>query len=221
MQYNIDPIINMIKKDHNPLGKITFLSSAPTLAIAPPDEGREVAFVGRSNSGKSSALNAIVGDAHLARTSKTPGRTQMMVFFTVESTESRLVDLPGYGYAEVPEAMRLQWGKHLGEYLKKRKSLQGIVLIMDIRHPLKELDRLLLDYCQMNQRPVYILLTKSDKLSRTQVIKKELDVRKALETWPIVVGTQPFSSLRDTGLSPARGMLMEWLGVPRTHKQKS
>ncbi|HBP77734.1 MAG TPA: ribosome biogenesis GTP-binding protein YsxC, partial [Halomonas sp.] len=124
-----------------------FMISAPTLALCPDDTGTEVAFAGRSNAGKSSAINALTQQNALARTSRTPGRTQLINFFTVMNDESRrLVDLPGYGYAKVPEAVKIEWQKHLSDYLRGRFSLRGLVLLMDVRHPLTEFDQMMLDY---------------------------------------------------------------------------
>ena len=143
----------------------SFIISAPTLALCPDDTGAEVAFAGRSNAGKSSAINALTQQNALARTSRTPGRTQLINFFSVMNDESRrLVDLPGYGYAKVPEAVKLEWQKHLAEYLRNRFSLRGLVLLMDVRHPLTEFDQMMLDYADQRGMPVHILLTKADKL---------------------------------------------------------
>ncbi|GBE48936.1 putative GTP-binding protein EngB [bacterium BMS3Bbin12] len=142
-----------------------FLASAPDLARAPPDRGREVAFAGRSNAGKSSALNALVGHRGLARVSRTPGRTQLLNFFEV-APGLRLVDLPGYGYAKVPRAIKARWERGLEDYLGRRRSLRGLILVTDIRHPLGTADDTLLQWCAGVALPVHVLLTKADKLGR-------------------------------------------------------
>ncbi len=142
-----------------------FLASAPDLARAPPDRGREVAFAGRSNAGKSSALNALVGHRGLARVSRTPGRTQLLNFFEV-APGLRLVDLPGYGYAKVPRAIKDRWDRALEDYLGRRRSLRGLILVTDIRHPLGAADDTLLQWCALAALPVHVLLTKADKLGR-------------------------------------------------------
>jgi len=142
-----------------------FLDSVNAFPRLPPDSGREVAFAGRSNAGKSSALNVLTGQRQLARASKTPGRTQLLNFFEVEP-ERLLVDLPGYGYARVPDAVRRHWQALLERYLRERAALRGLLLLMDIRHPLTELDRGMLDCCAARALPVHVLLTKADKLGR-------------------------------------------------------
>jgi GTP-binding protein len=142
-----------------------FITSAPSLKQCPDDVGCEVAFAGRSNAGKSSAINTLTRNKNLARTSKTPGRTQMINFFQL-GEDQRLVDLPGYGYAKVPVAMKAQWDRHMAEYLQARKSLGGLILLMDIRHPLQDYDRQMLNWAAQAGLPVHILLTKSDKLKR-------------------------------------------------------
>lgn len=139
--------------------------SATQLSELPDDTGIEVAFAGRSNAGKSSAINTITGIKALARTSKTPGRTQMINFFNMDEGRS-LVDLPGYGYAKVPEKMKIRWQQTLGKYLETRQALRGLMLMMDIRHPLKEFDIQMISWANHTNLPVHILLTKSDKLKR-------------------------------------------------------
>ena len=139
--------------------------SATQLSQLPPDSGFEVAFAGRSNAGKSSAINTITGIKALARISKTPGRTQMINFFHLDD-ERAMVDLPGYGYAKVPEKMKLKWQATLSKYLETRQSLRGLMLMMDIRHPLKNFDLQMLDWAKQAELPIHILLTKSDKLGR-------------------------------------------------------
>ncbi|NNG13589.1 MAG: YihA family ribosome biogenesis GTP-binding protein [Gammaproteobacteria bacterium] len=189
----------------------TFLVSAQRFSQCPTDSGAEVAFAGRSNAGKSSALNAITGVRSLARTSKTPGRTQLINFFALDD-ERRLVDLPGYGYAKVPEKIKQQWQRELTLYLEKRKALRGLILLMDIRHPLKEYDRQLLEWCQSSELPVHILLTKADKLSRGAgggVIQK---LRHQLKKEYPGSTVQLFSSLKFQGVEEAREHIANWLG---------
>jgi len=186
-----------------------FLKSVPDPGLAPPDEGREVAFAGRSNSGKSSALNKLTQHKGLARTSKTPGRTQHLVFFELDG-ERRLVDLPGYGFAKVPEKVRRHWGKAMGDYLAQRSSLQGLILLMDIRHPLTDFDQQMLEWCDWRGLPVHVLLTKADKLKRGPAAAALLQVKKAL-TAQTKVSVQQFSALKGTGLEEARQKLDQWL----------
>ncbi|CBL45504.1 GTP-binding protein [gamma proteobacterium HdN1] len=186
-----------------------FLTSAAKLSQCPPDEGREVAFAGRSNAGKSSAINRITQQSKLARTSKTPGRTQLLNFFSVDD-HKRLVDLPGYGYAEVPEALKVEWQRHLTEYLENRVSLVGVILIMDVRHPLKPFDQMMLDWARAYQFPLHILLTKADKLSRNAGQKSLAEVKRAIKSYSDV-SVQLFSTPESTGLVEAQGVLARWL----------
>ncbi|MBV1878570.1 MAG: ribosome biogenesis GTP-binding protein YihA/YsxC [Pseudomonadales bacterium] len=148
-----------------PLNEAAFIKSAAKLSQCPVDTGTEVAFCGRSNAGKSSSINYITGQKKLARTSKTPGRTQLINFFSVSDT-FRLVDLPGYGYAKVPAAIKRDWHENIDAYLQNRQSLQGLILVMDIRHPLKDFDLMMLEWAAEAQLPIHILLTKADKLKR-------------------------------------------------------
>lgn len=190
--------------------KATFITSAPTLKLCPPDNCREVAFAGRSNAGKSSALNTLTG-SKIARTSKTPGRTQLMNYFTIEEN-IHLVDLPGYGYAKVPEAMKLQWQKHLDDYLTNRKSLVGLVLLVDIRHPPKEFDRMMIQWSIESKLPLHILLTKSDKL-KSGVAKQAVNkLKNELKEYP-QISVQPFSALKKTGVELLAQKLDSWLLV--------
>ncbi len=190
-------------------------TSAARLDQCPADTGREVAFAGRSNAGKSSALNTLTGSSSLARTSKTPGRTQLINFFPIDE-EHRLVDLPGYGYAKVPVAMKQDWQKHLGEYLEKRQSLVGVVLLMDIRHPMKEFDQIMLNWARDSQMPIHILLTKADKLkfgaSKSTLIK----IRNDLKEWGDQLSIQLFSSLKRTGIEELSARLDSWLLADET-----
>jgi GTP-binding protein len=189
--------------------------SAPTLALCPDDTGAEVAFAGRSNAGKSSAINALTQQNALARTSRTPGRTQLINFFSVMNDASRrLVDLPGYGYAKVPEAVKLEWQKHLAEYLRNRFSLRGLVLLMDVRHPLTEFDQMMLDYADQRGMPVHILLTKADKLKKGPASAALQKVRSRLKEWEDLVSVQLFSSLKRDGVDTLSQKLNQWLYTP-------
>ncbi|MBB3330789.1 GTP-binding protein [Halomonas campaniensis] len=189
-----------------------FLTSAPTLAACPPDSGSEVAFAGRSNAGKSSAINALTRQKALARTSKTPGRTQLINFFALgEESERRLVDLPGYGFAKVPEQVKLEWQRHLSDYLQRRASLRGLVLVMDVRHPLTEFDQTLLGWADDKAMPVHILLTKADKLKRGAAASALQQVRSRLREWEDLVSIQLFSSLKGQGIEEVHARLDAWL----------
>lgn len=191
--------------------KAQFVTSAPTLRHCPPDNAREVAFAGRSNAGKSSALNALTGSSKLARTSKTPGRTQLINFFAIEENRY-LVDLPGYGYAKVPEAMKIKWQKHLDDYLTNRESLAGVVLLVDIRHPMKEFDRMILQWSIQSHMPLHILLTKADKL-KSGVGKQTLNKLRNEVKEHDQVTVQLFSSLKKTGVKELAQHLDTWLAV--------
>ena len=190
----------------------SFLISAAKVDQCPLDSGREVAFAGRSNAGKSSALNTLT-HANLARTSKTPGRTQLLNFFTLDD-ERRLVDLPGYGYAKVPIPLKQHWQEHLEAYLSSRNSLSGVVLMMDIRHPLTEFDRLMLDWAQASSMPLHILLTKADKLAfgaqKNALLKVQRDVRQG---WGDTSSIQLFSAPKRQGIEDAQRVLARWLGL--------
>lgn len=189
-----------------------FLTSAATLKDAPPDEGTEVAFAGRSNAGKSSAINTIVGQRGLARTSKTPGRTQLLNFFEVD-TGHRLVDLPGYGYAKVSAHQRHAWHRAVEQYLADRRSLVGIFLAMDIRHPLTDFDCLMIGWCRELGLHAHLLLTKSDKLGRGAAKAVLLQTQRALrESRHVTATAQLFSSLDRSGLDEAHAMLDRLLG---------
>jgi GTP-binding protein len=188
----------------------TFYISAHHLRDLPPPAGIEVAFAGRSNAGKSSALNTLANHNRLAYVSKQPGRTQLINFFSLGG-DRFLVDLPGYGYAKVPEAMRQHWQLTLSNYLSHRGNLHGLVLVMDCRHPLTPLDRQMLDWFLPSGRPIHVLLTKSDKLSRSaammtlQAVKKELDANWGNCT------IQLFSSLKKQGVEEAEKVIGGWL----------
>lgn len=186
--------------------------SAHQLSQLPNDSGWEVAFAGRSNAGKSSAINAITGQRNLARTSKTPGRTQQIIFFQLDA-HRRLVDLPGYGFAKAPLAMKRQWQQTLEGYLHTRRSLRGLVLMMDIRHPLTEFDQQLLNWCQLYQMPVHILLTKADKLSYGKASTTLQQVTQHLESYSGTITVQLFSALKWLGVEAVHHFLNHWLEI--------
>ncbi|ADO11370.1 YihA family ribosome biogenesis GTP-binding protein [Pantoea sp. Bo_2] len=189
-----------------------FVMSAPDIRHLPADTGIEVAFAGRSNAGKSSALNTLTNQKGLARTSKTPGRTQLINLFEVKEGK-RLVDLPGYGYAEVPEEMKLKWQRALGEYLQKRQALKGLVVLMDIRHPLKDLDRQMIQWSVESGIPVLLLLTKADKLA-SGARKAQLNVvREAALEFVGDVQVELFSSLKKIGVDKVRQKLDSWFNT--------
>ena len=188
----------------------TFVTSAANLAACPPESLAEVAFAGRSNAGKSSAINAITNQTRLARISKTPGRTQLINFFGL--AEGRfLVDLPGYGFAKVPLSVKNKWQEELEKYLRRRQVLCGLVLLSDIRHPLKEFDRMMIDWAVQSGLPLHLLLTKSDKLKRGAAQNTLLAVQKELKPFSNVT-VQLFSSLKNGGVTEVRAKLDEWLG---------
>ena len=189
--------------------KVHFVTSAPDIRHLPNDGGIEIAFAGRSNAGKSSALNALTQQRQLARTSKTPGRTQLINLFELEPGK-RLVDLPGYGYAQVPIEMKLKWQAALSEYLQKRESLKALVLMMDIRHPLKDLDLQMLEWASKSDLNILVLLTKADKLNpgpRKTVVQQ---VRKATMVFGDSVRVEAFSSLKGTGVDEVTRILSDW-----------
>ncbi len=176
-----------------------------------PATTAEIAFVGRSNAGKSSAINTLTNHTRLAYVSKTPGRTQHINFFEL-TNGGFMVDLPGYGYAQVPEAIRRHWVTLLGDYLQTRKQLVGLILIMDARHPLKELDKQMLDFFAVTRRPVHILLSKADKLSKNDQIKTLSSVKKALQPYIArqQVSVQLFSSLKKQGIDEVNQIATDW-----------
>jgi GTP-binding protein len=199
----------------NPLQGAQFMLAAHRISQLPADQGAEVAFAGRSNAGKSSALNALTNHKGLARTSKTPGRTQQMVAFSLPEPDLRLIDLPGYGYAKVPLEMREHWKLEIDAYLHQRQSLRGLVLIVDIRHPLKEFDRQMLEFCLGTQLPCHLLLTKADKLSRNQAMQALATLRKQFVAEGLHASAQIFSSSAGTGVDEAREAVMTLLRQPR------
>jgi GTP-binding protein len=197
----------------------TYLHTAANARQLPPPGAPEIAFAGRSNAGKSSAINALAGRRRLAFFSKTPGRTQQINFFALRNG-GILVDLPGYGYAKVPQSVRAEWEGFLGDYLQTRSSLIGLALIMDARHPLTELDRRMLGWFVPTGRPIHILLTKSDKLSRNEAAATLARVRKAIGEMPLT-SVQLFSSETKAGVEDAERVLAEWLERAAANAQPS
>ena len=181
-----------------------------------PDTPAEIAFVGRSNAGKSSAINTLTNHVRLAYVSKTPGRTQHINFFELENGNF-MVDLPGYGYAQVPETIRAHWVKLLGDYLQQRRQLIGLILIMDSRHPLKALDIQMLDFFHITGRPVHILLSKADKLSKNDQIKTLAAVKKSLKPYTErqKISVQLFSSLKKQGMDEVNQVVGSWFDAHR------
>ena len=190
-----------------------FLQSASALTNAPADFGCEVAFAGRSNAGKSSAINALTDNSKLARTSRTPGRTQLINFFAV-TNQIRLVDLPGYGFAKVPLKVKEEWNKQLERYLQYRRSLKGLILLMDIRHPLKDDDRQMIEWAAVSEMPIHILLTKCDKLKRGPAKTALLLVKKELKAQRGWISVQLFSSHNHEGMDELQRTLNWWLTLP-------
>lgn len=196
----------------NPVySKTRYAGSAYSLSQLPPDEGIELAFAGRSNAGKSSAINLITQQRGLAKVSRTPGRTQMINHFLVDQGRY-LVDLPGYGYAKVSHKTRLHWEHTLREYLTTRDSLRGLILVMDIRHPLQETDWQMIEWCCNAGLGLHILLTKADKLSRNAADKALCATAQKLESEGVQASLQLFSAHDKTGLDDAHGLLDEWFG---------
>ena len=188
-----------------------FAFSANREAQFPAAARVEIAFAGRSNAGKSSALNTLTNQKTLARVSRTPGRTQLINYFALPDAGCFLVDLPGYGYAEVPEQVRAHWQALLGRYLLQREVLRGVVLLMDIRHPMKELDIRMLECCAERQLPAHVLLTKADKLSRSVAEKQLCALRSELVNWHASFSVQLFSSLKRLGLPELVAQLDTWI----------
>ena len=192
--------------------KARFLLSVPKLKDAPADEGYEVAFAGRSNAGKSSAINLITSQKALARTSKTPGRTQHLVFFELDD-QRRIVDLPGYGYAKVPDRVKAIWHKTMENFLIQRSALKGIFLLMDIRHPLTNFDTQMIEWCEHSNLPLHIALTKSDKMKYGAAKNTLLEVRRELKHRDNAVSLQLFSAPKRIGLDEAHEVLDDWFEV--------
>ncbi|MGF1683026.1 ribosome biogenesis GTP-binding protein YihA/YsxC [Photobacterium minamisatsumaniensis] len=194
-----------------------FITSAPDIRHLPNDIGVEIAFAGRSNAGKSSALNRITDQKGLARTSKTPGRTQLINMFEVVNG-CNLIDLPGYGFAQVPLELKIKWQKSLGEYLQKRECLQGLVVLMDIRHPMKDLDQQMVSWAVESRLPVLVLLTKADKLKSGARKKQLLQIREMSQGFGGDVQVEAFSSLKGIGVDQVRRKLDEWF-APELERQ--
>nr|WP_214649162.1 ribosome biogenesis GTP-binding protein YihA/YsxC [Vibrio anguillarum] len=193
-----------------------FITSAPDIRHLPDDEGIEIAFAGRSNAGKSSSLNRLTNQKNLAKTSKTPGRTQLINLFKV--TEGcHIVDLPGYGFAQVPLELKKKWQKSLGEYLQKRKSLKGLVVLMDIRHPMKDLDQQLISWAVDCYIPVLVLLTKADKLKSGARKAQVLKIREEARSFGGDVTVDAFSSLKGLGVDVLRNKLDTWFAPALAH----
>lgn len=199
-----------------------FILSAPTIHQCPQESGAEVAFAGRSNAGKSSAINTLTENAKLARTSKTPGRTQLINLFAVGDNQ-RLVDLPGYGFAKVPKSMKDKWQKSLMEYLQERKCLKGMVLLMDIRHPMQEYDTMMLNWAIEVDMPVHVLLTKADKLKRGAAQATLMKVRKHMNDAQVddLVSVQTYSSLKGDGVRDLKKVLNNWLSLSEKEQDPS
>lgn len=186
-----------------------FITAAHEWAQLPPDQGREVAFAGRSNVGKSSVINRLCGRNRLARTSRTPGRTQQIVYFDL-GDDLRLADLPGYGYAKVPERLRRHWGRLMADYFTKRDSLAGFISIMDVRHPLMPHDQQMMEWGASGRVPCHVLLNKADKLNRGAAKQTLQKVRAQL---PGVVTVQLFSAAKGDGLDELASVLCQWYGI--------
>ncbi|HEY4582142.1 MAG TPA: ribosome biogenesis GTP-binding protein YihA/YsxC [Lysobacter sp.] len=205
----------------NPFQRARYLLSAHNIGQLPPDGGFEVAFAGRSNAGKSTALNAICQQGSLARVSKTPGRTQQLVFFDFTPKQNEepgnryLVDLPGYGYAKVPKDLQAHWQAFIDRYFTTREALKGLVVVMDIRHPLKDYDLQMLGYAANRGLPAHALLTKADKLGRGQQMQAMHAVSREMHSrFGDSVGVQVFSGESKQGVDEARGVIAGWLGLP-------
>ncbi len=210
---SVSPLVSLCQR-------ATFIKSASQVDQCPADVGLEVAFAGRSNAGKSSALNTLT-HARLARTSKTPGRTQLINFFGLDE-QRRLVDLPGYGYAKVPLALKEHWKQHLDAYLTQRDCLVGLVLVMDVRHPLSDFDRMMLDWANVSGLPAHVLLSKADKLAygaaKNALLKVQTTLRKEFGNRATV---QLFSAPKRQGLDEAYAVLEDWLFAEEQDEQEA
>lgn len=193
--------------------KTLFIKSAAEWQHLPENQGAEIAFAGRSNAGKSSAINTITGLSKLAKTSKMPGRTQLINYFKLQES-LYLVDLPGYGYAKVPEVVRERVQRMLGRYILERAALCGLVVVMDSRHPLKENDRIIIDWALDREIAVHLLLTKADKLSHQQAQETKRAVEKMFVEHSDQVSVQLFSSLKKQGVAEARKWIAQWIKEP-------
>jgi GTP-binding protein len=192
-----------------------FLLSVANLHQLPSDTGIEIAIVGRSNAGKSSVLNQLTQNKNLARVSKTPGRTQLINLFTLDN-QRRIADLPGYGYAKVPEEIKIKWQRLLSAYLRNRNCLHGLILVMDIRHPLKEFDQNMLVWCNEYDLPVHILLNKSDKLTQEKIKKTLQAINKELKKYSDKATVQVFSAVKNVGLEILKEKLDAWYDIKLT-----
>ena len=201
----------------NPFARAQYLLAAHTPRQLPPEGGFEVAFAGRSNAGKSSALNALCQQNALARVSKTPGRTQQLVYFALPPhADKYLVDLPGYGYAKVPQELQAHWQAFIADYFETRQALRGLVVVMDIRHPLKEYDRQMLGYAVRRGLPAHAILTKADKLGRGAAGNTLQAVRTELSrAFGDSVSVQVFSGEKKTGVDELRAVVGRWLELSR------
>ena len=196
----------------NQLAKTTFYTSASSADSLPSDQGSEVAFAGRSNAGKSSAINLLCSQKGLARTSKTPGRTQLINFFTVYDS-NKLADLPGYGYAKASHSKQQQWLALLDHYFTHRQVLKGTIIVMDIRHPFQDSDQKMIDWCLHHQCSVHLLLNKSDKLSRNQANNQLQKARNLLSTYSAEsISVQLFSAITGVGMEEAINKIFHWFG---------
>lgn len=194
-----------------------FLSSSASFNELPVDNGTEIAFAGRSNSGKSSVLNMLMGRKSLAKTSSEPGKTRLINLYSLgKENNKRLADLPGYGYAKVNWNEKKRWGKELTLYLTQRSSLKGVIIVMDMRHPLTELDRLMIDFCLKIDKPIHILFNKSDKLARHQRIVMMDTMKKELKSIAPGTGFSSFSTLNREGLPELRKVMNQWLTETET-----
>jgi GTP-binding protein len=198
---------------HPDFQRARFLTAAVSVAGTPPDQGFEVAFAGRSNAGKSSAINKLCHQRALARTSRTPGRTQQLVFFGLDD-ERRLVDLPGDGFAKVSLALKAGWQALMGDYLRRRQCLRALVVVMDIRHPLTEIDRQMVDWGVEAELPMLLLLTKADKLKRGAVQRQVAETRQQLKALRVEYEVEPFSAESGLGVEQVQARLANWLELP-------
>ena len=211
---------DIIKKNVLDFRKTKFVTSAPDITKLPEDMGAEIAIIGRSNSGKSSSINAICDQKNLAKTSRTPGRTRLINLFKVEEGKF-IVDLPGYGYAQVPEHMKLQWQKAMTDYLQQRKCLCGLVVTMDIRTPLRDHDRMIIDWSIATNLPCLILLTKADKFGVNK--RKEMvgEVRTQLSEFGGNFTIIAFSALKKIGVDEVRNVLKNWFTLFHTDDENN
>lgn len=197
---------------HTIYHRIKFIGSATNLNYAPKDQGKEIAFAGRSNVGKSSAINALTRQNTLARISKTPGCTQLLNFFAINE-QLRIVDLPGYGYAKVPVVVKKKWQKMIEAYLSQRVALCGIILVMDIRHPLTSFDKNMIEWCKFAKLPLHILLTKADKLSYCARKNTLLKTKQELSKVGFNVSLQLFSALQKIDIDVAYKVMDKWFDI--------